>query len=195
MKKFLVFFLALFSFISNNAQGFGDTITVQTLEFSDITKRRGWYVFPSDTNQYHKILMLYTLKCDPATTQDNFNCRESEYTTYTNLYQHKNLNTPYYFLQNSNPDTIHYNTNPKYDVFNSYDTFIVYDTVFSEDSLILGQGSSSTSDVFNTLGKSGKTQYLISSAELNSIGLSAGSIDKLAVKVESLGTTLSLIHI
>ena len=190
MKKFLVFFLALFSFISNNAQGFGDTITVQTLEFSDITKRRGWYVFPSDTNQYHKILMLYTLKCDPATTQDNFNCGEWDYTTYTNLYQHKNLNTPYYFLQNSNPDTIYYNTNPKYDVFNSYDTFIVYDTVFSEDSLILGQGSSSTSDVFNTLGKSGKAQYLISAAELNSIGLSAGSIDKLALKVESLGKSL-----
>ena len=42
-------------------QPVGDTITVQTLTFDDITKRRGWYVFPNDTNQYHKILMYYTL--------------------------------------------------------------------------------------------------------------------------------------
>ena len=71
-----------------------DTNTVQTLEFSDITKRRGWYVFPSDTNQYRQILMYYTLKCDAATTQDNYHCGEWDYTTYTRLYQHKNVNFP-----------------------------------------------------------------------------------------------------
>ena len=94
MKKIFLSLFLVSCALSIFAQGFGDTITIQTLEFSDITKRRGWYVFPSDTNQYHKILMLYTLKCDPATTQDNFNCGEWDYTTYTNLYQHKNLNTP-----------------------------------------------------------------------------------------------------
>jgi hypothetical protein len=37
------------------AQNTGDTTVVQTLEFSDITKRRGWYVFPRETNTYSKI--------------------------------------------------------------------------------------------------------------------------------------------
>ena len=92
--------LTFFVFIAG-AQSYGDTIVVQTLEFSDITKRKGWYVFPSDTNNYHKVYMYYTLKCDPATTQDNFNCGEWDYTTYTHLYQHENIGTKYYFLQNS----------------------------------------------------------------------------------------------
>ena len=51
-------------------QNIGDTTIVETLDFNDITKRRGWYIFPSDTNSYHKVLMYYTLKCDAATTQD-----------------------------------------------------------------------------------------------------------------------------
>ena len=78
------------------SQNSGDTITVQTLSFADITKRRGWYIFPKDTNQYHKILMYYTLKCDAATTQDNYPCGEWDYTTFTNLFKHKNINTPLY---------------------------------------------------------------------------------------------------
>lgn len=68
MKKLLFSFILIAISLSTFAQ---DTITVQTLDFNDITKRRGWYVFPSDTIEYQKILMYYTLKCDAATTQDN----------------------------------------------------------------------------------------------------------------------------
>ena len=52
MKNYSFLFLMFIGFLNVNSQSVGDTITVQTLEFSDITKRRGWYVFPSDTNQY-----------------------------------------------------------------------------------------------------------------------------------------------
>ena len=54
MKNYSFLFLMFIGFLNVHSQSVGDTITVQTLEFSDITKRRGWYVFPSDTNQYHK---------------------------------------------------------------------------------------------------------------------------------------------
>ena len=107
---------------------------MQTLEFSDITKRRGWYVFPSDTNTYSKILMYYTLKCDAATTQDGYACGEWDYTTYTNLYQHENVGSPYYYLGNTNPDTIFYVSNPIYDYNQSYQYFPVYDVTTSETS-------------------------------------------------------------
>ena len=169
------------------AQSFGDTITVQTLEFSDITKRRGWYVFPSDTNQYHKILMYYTLKCDAATTQDNYACGEWDYTTYTNLYKHQNVNNPYYYLQNSNPDTIYYNNNAPYDLIQSYDYQIVYDNIISESSFSLGSGSINIEEPLNTDLASGRGQYLFTVSELQAAGLTAGDINKLILDITSSG--------
>ena len=187
MKK-IILLLCLFVCLGNfSAQNFGDTITIQTLEFSDITKRRGWYVFPSDTNQYHKILMLYTLKCDPATTQDNFNCGEWDYTTYTNLYQHDNLSTPFYYLQNNTPDSIFYNNQPSYNVFQQYNYFTVYDNVISETSHAIGQGLVTTNEIFNSQDKAGRAQYIITASELSAQGIVQGSIDKLTIEVSSSG--------
>ena len=88
MKKLLLATtLAIFCIQTSIAQ---DTTIVQTLDFSDITKRRGWFTFPKDTT-YEKVLMYYTLKCDATTTQDAHLCGEWDYTTYTNLYHHKNV--------------------------------------------------------------------------------------------------------
>ena len=117
-------------------QPVGDTITVQTLTFADITKRRGWYVFPNDTNQYHKILMYYTLKCDQATTQDNYPCGEWDYTTYTRLFQHENINSPYYYLGNTTPDYISYLNQPKFDVYQHYDYNAVVTSTINEDAAL-----------------------------------------------------------
>ena len=74
--KNTVFIIALYLIFPIHilSQNSGDTITVQTLSSLILQKRRGWYIFPKDTNQYHKILMYYTLKCDAATTQDNYPC-------------------------------------------------------------------------------------------------------------------------
>ena len=80
MRTYLIIFSLIFC-KSTGAQSPGDTTVIETLDFNDITKRRGWYIFPSDTNQYHKVLMYYTLKCDAATTQDNYACGEWDYTT------------------------------------------------------------------------------------------------------------------
>ena len=137
------------------AQSNGDTITVQTLTFADITKRRGWYIFPNDTNQYHKILMYYTLKCDQATTQDNYPCGEWDYTTYTRLFQHENINYPYYYLGNTTPDNISYLNQPKFDVYQHYDHNTVVTSTINEDSCILGNGALVTDEVFNDFTKSG----------------------------------------
>ena len=94
MRTHLVILISTFITLNFWSQSPGDTTVIETLDFNDITKRRGWYVFPSDTNEFHKVLMHYTLKCDAATTQDNFPCGEWDYTTYTRLYNHKNVNNP-----------------------------------------------------------------------------------------------------
>ncbi|MBL7964371.1 MAG: T9SS type A sorting domain-containing protein [Flavobacteriales bacterium] len=69
-----------------------DTIQVQTLTFSDITQRRGWWVFPDSTHTYRKVLMHHTLKCDPATTADSYACGEWDYLTYNFIHHHTGVN-------------------------------------------------------------------------------------------------------
>lgn len=63
-----------------------DTVWVQTLSFEDITKRKGSWQFPEEGKSWEKILMYYTLKCDPRTTRDQFACGEWDYLTYNILY-------------------------------------------------------------------------------------------------------------
>jgi hypothetical protein len=60
----------------------GDSIIVQTLNFDDITKRSDSYLFPP-LGKYERIIMDYTLKCDPRTQRDRFDCGEWDYLTYT----------------------------------------------------------------------------------------------------------------
>ena len=83
----ILFCLLFLSFSQeSSAQATEDTVIVQTLTFDSITTRRSEWLFPSANESYRKVLMLYTLKCDPATTQDGFDCGEWDYLTYTFLY-------------------------------------------------------------------------------------------------------------
>ncbi len=195
MNKCFLITSFILSTLFSQAQNFGDTISIQTLEFSDITKRRGWYIFPSDTNQYHKILMYYTLKCDGATTQDNYPCGEWDYTTYTKLYKHKNYNAPYYYLQNSTPDTIYYNNNPSYDLIQYYDYNIVYDNIISESTYSLGAGGANITEPFNTSMAASRGQYLFTEAELLAGGLNAGDINKIIMDISSTGEEIKTLTI
>ena len=115
-------------------QSVGDTTIVETLDFNDITKRRGWYVFPSDTNSYHKVLMYYTLKCDAATTQDNYACGEWDYTTILDYTIIKILTTLFYYYKNSNPENIEFNNNPKFDIYQKHTFNTTVDSILSENS-------------------------------------------------------------
>jgi len=190
MKNYFSLLLIFFS-ISSFAQSAGDTTVIETLDFNDITKRRGWYIFPSDTNSYHKVLMYYTLKCDAATTQDNYACGEWDYTTYTRLYNHKNVNTPYYYYKNSTPENITYNNSPKFDIHQSNTFNLVVDAVLSENSFTIGSGANTSSEFLNTSSKNGSAQYLVTAVELQNQGLTAGFISRMSFNIQSQGDQLS----
>ncbi len=172
-----------------------DTIVVQTLDFNDITKRRGWYVFPEDTNRYEKILMYYTLKCDAATTQDQYACGEWDYTTYTRLYQHENVGASRYLVNGGYPDTIEYVTNPTYTYYQQQQYFIVYDNTVSETDYSIGSGSTPITHAFNAGNANNKAQYLWQASELTSAGLTAGNIDKIKLDFSALGSDLNYLTI
>lgn len=87
MRKLFIL-LSLFLSLSSSGQ---DTTVVQTFTFDSITTRRGIFQFPDSSEQFRKILMAYRLKCDAATTADQYPCGEWDYLTYTNVYHKTGL--------------------------------------------------------------------------------------------------------
>jgi len=191
IKLLTIFLITLLTINPSFAQ---DTTVVQTLDFNDITKRRGWYVFPEDTS-YQKVLMYYTLKCDAATTQDGYACGEWDYSTFTNLYQHNNIGTPYFSVNGQHPDTINYVSNATYTYYQHQQYHIVYDNTTSENNYNVGSGSTPVNHTLNATTANNKAQYLWTATELTTAGLSAGNIDKLKLDISSLGDNLNYLTI
>ena len=93
----------------------GDTVVVQTFNFG--SPQNAWFVFPSDTVRFEKILMKYTLKCNPAQSPA---CGEWDYLTYTYLYDHTGLqdssmvHQPIFMVNGSAPASYSYMNTPSY---------------------------------------------------------------------------------
>ena len=195
-KLFAALICICFAFSSANKTLAQDTTVVQTLKFSDITKRRGWYQFPSDTGQYRKILMYYTLKCDAATTQDQYPCGEWDYTTYTNAYKYENINAPYYEFNGSADDTIGYHFDNMYNYYQSYQYNLVIDSTNYETFYTLGYGTDTIHEVFNLdQAYNGKSQFIWTASELTNAGLTAGTINKLSLDFLSINGGLNNLKI
>jgi len=121
MKKLPLFIVSIIVLFCNTKIFAQDTTIVQTLTFDDIYKRSGEWVFPPKTENFRKILLLYTLKCDPKTPWDKYNCGEWDYLTYniinqkTGLFDSTKMSMKQYSLGSlNNPDTIYYTTNHPY---------------------------------------------------------------------------------
>lgn len=83
MTKYFSLFLfaVLLHCASLHAQN-NDTVVVQTFSFG--SPQDSVFKFPADTGSYQKVLMYYTLKCNPS---KNPACGQWDYLTYTYLYQ------------------------------------------------------------------------------------------------------------
>lgn len=169
-----------------------DTTTVQTFTFSDITNRRGVYEFPATTESFRKILMYKTLKCDAATTQDNYPCGEWDYLTYTFVYDHTGVmdstetSHPLRLFGGNDIDTAYSHTIPMYDVFQWEQTSRTIDSILSENSYDFFNGSNSTSNVFSGH-QASRFQFLIKSGALTNSGLAIDTIDRITLDISQLG--------
>ena len=80
-----IFLFAFFLFVTSGTNLFaknGDTVKITTFTFG--SPQDSVFLFPSDTVKFEKILMRYTLKCNPKQTPA---CGEWDYLTYTYLYK------------------------------------------------------------------------------------------------------------
>ena len=121
--------------------------------------------------------------------------RDRDYTTYTNLFKHKNINTPYYYIGNSTPPNLSYLNEPKYDIYQHYDYVRNITSSSNEDSCVLGNGTVVSNDFLNGQEKTGRTQILILANELLNQGVTPGQLNKFALDFSTSGIHLKRIHI
>ncbi len=189
-----ILLLAIYLLLNFGAKSqINDTINVQTFTFG--SSQDSFFIFPPDTNRYEKILMNYTLKCNPALTP--YHCGQWDYLSYTDLYQHTHtydstlLTAPSYIVDGNSPDSIQYMISPSYSYFPHWQTHIVYDNIISVDSSTIGTGSMISNHPFNSNFPQSRTQYLWKASELTTAGLHAGNITNLRLNLQSLGSQLN----
>lgn len=194
MKKFLfglsAFLFLQVGFISANP---GDTIFVQTFTYG--SPQDAWFVFPSDTIRFEKILMQYKLRC---TTSNNPACGEWDYLTYTYLYDHTGLldsslvNQPTFTVNGvAMPGTYLYMNTPSYTYTPTWQYFIEHTDTVSLTASTIGTGVTHSSLPFGASNQTSRSQYLWKASEMTSAGLTAGNITGLRFYLQTLGGALN----
>ncbi len=189
MKRILFLISLPFLFNTINAQtNPGDTMVVQAFTFG--SPQNAWFVFPSDTNRFEKVIMKYKLKCNPA---QNPACGEWDYLTNTYVYKPTGLldstvvHQPTVTVNGSAQDTVTYSSVPTYLTSSHYQYFVVHTNTTSLATDTIGAGAVSTIAPFGASEPVSKAQFLWKASEMNSANITAGNITGLQFFIQSLG--------
>lgn len=178
------------------AQQPGDTTVVQTFTFG--SKQNYWFQFPPATERYQKILMQYTLKCNPNQSPA---CGEWDYTTHSFLYDHLGIydstlrQQPSFVVDGASPDTFNFITTPSYQYIPRVESSITYTDTLSFTEATLGAGASSTTTTLHSADTDGEAYYLWRASELTNAGLAAGEITGLRLNVNLPGSYLNKLRV
>ncbi len=189
MKRLLLLLcLPILFFTSNSFAGPGDTIVVQAFTFG--SPQDAWFVFPSNEISFEKILMKYTLKCNPA---QNPACGEWDYLTYTYLYKNTGfldstlIVQPTYTVNGATPPSISYMNNPAWKYDASWQYFMVNTSTTSLSTYLSGTGTTNSTAPFGTTEPVSHSQYLWKASEIAAAGMTAGNITGLQFYLQSQG--------
>ncbi len=190
MTRLIARLLLLVAFAVVGKAQSGDTIYVKTLTFKDTTKRSGTWLFPPP-GRYEKVVMLYTLKCDPATTQDRFDCGEWDYLTYTMLrdstgeFDSTRMMQPNFMVRGATPDSFPYST-----AFATPRIRYQATTVTRKGGAVgefkkIGTGGEGNAAILRATG--GRGRYVWKASELKGAGIAAGPIHGISVNAIAAG--------
>ncbi len=195
MKKLLKFsILGLFALMSGEiyAQQPGDTIVVQSFDYSANT-RDTMVVFPNDPNiTYEKIIMQYNIRCKDNKVSNGSNrnqgCGEWDYSCNTYVHDSTHIDSlltsfPNYIISGYSGSKFDYVTNPTRNYYQKIQKAVVIDSVISETASTVGTGTLKLDAVLPTVNYGGKSQYLFTKAELTSAGVTSGNINGITFKV------------
>jgi hypothetical protein len=190
ITKLLFLFFLMIQLKLVKAQA-GDTITLQTFTFG--SPQDAWFVFPSDTVGVEKILMKYTLKCNPAQTPA---CGEWDYLTYTYLYDHTGLidsaiQTQNYFTVNGQAlSNFAYTIQPAYNYTSNWQYSMNYIDTTSFNAATIGTLNLQNQSAIQSANAVSRSQHLWTAAELTAAGLTAGNITGMQLQVIAAGNLL-----
>ncbi len=201
MQKLTLGILSLFFVSQIMAQSPGDTVVVETFNYSQTYGINQWSPgirdtiidFPSDEEvSYEKILMLYNMRCKDANVSDFNNrdkgCGEWDASCNTYITDSTRVDSVKSFISSHqisgfDGTDFEYTSTPVFDNYRYLEQSVELDSIISETSSIIGSGNLALSHPLNTSDYNGKSQYLFTAAELVSAGLTAGDIDAISLNV------------
>ena len=189
--KLIALSLCIIGYLSDVKAQAGDTITVQTFTFG--SPQDAWFVFPSDTVGVEKILMKYTLKCNPAQSPA---CGEWDYLTYTYLYDHTGLTDS--AVQTQNNFTVNgqaltnfaYTNQQAYNYSSNWQYGINYTDTTSINTGTIGTQNFQNQTAIHSSNAAARSQHLWTAAELIAAGITAGNITGIQLEVLTAGNSL-----
>ncbi|MEI6899614.1 MAG: LamG-like jellyroll fold domain-containing protein, partial [Bacteroidota bacterium] len=188
LKPFLLVGLVINFFTLFAQAGTGDTTVVQTFTFNSVQDKK--FKFPGADHRWEKILMYYTLKCNPKQSPA---CGEWDYLTYTYFWRHTGQfdSTKYshsnFTWNGTTPDTLQFMDSPSF----SYKPWFEFGNLTPPlTAAAIGTGPSFTSIPFAGSAKDSRTQILWRKSELLAAGLHTGQITGLRFKFQTGGDIL-----
>lgn len=188
--KAIITSLVLIASFTSFAQ---DTTWVQTFTYDTISSRRADFPFPAalDTMRFEKVLMYYNLKCDPATTWDQYNCGEWDYLAYTRVFDHTGV------MDSVQNDSVLYLNNFSSPSVYNYDPYSAsrFDSHVRNEHTRSGNGTTlntwvtpgaGTVKPFDVSVKGNTYQMLVTANELSLAGINAGDLQSMALWVNSI---------
>ena len=182
-----VFFLNCISLFGQNP---GDTITIQTFDYSSTT-RDTMINFPNNSLSYEKIIMSYNMRCkgDVVNTSGSINhigCGAWDYSCHTNIHDSSRIDsirakTASHLISSFSGNIYPYSISPIYNYYQFYQQNTIINSILNEDTIQTGQGNHQLGFVLETDKSSNKSQFLYKANELSNLGLTNDSIYGLSV--------------
>ncbi len=191
-----VFLCILFTPPASAAQQPGDTIIIQTLNYSSQT-RDTLINFPNDPNlSFERILMHYNMRCTdglvspPVAGQTNKGCGEWDYSNNTFIYDSSRVDSVVRFqasplIPGYSGSDFPFLNSPTYSIFQQAQIETTVEAILNESQHPIGTGTLESELVFPVDRPSAKARYLYTADELSAAGLGAGEIDGLLLHIAS----------
>ena len=177
---FTTLLLVLGISVLSYSQATGDTIMVQSFDYSSQT-RDTLVNFPNDTSvSYEKVLMYYNMRCKGGRvstgTSRNLGCGEWDYSCNTYIHDSTRFDSTQslvsnYLISNYSGTSFPYSFSTLYDYFRKIEKKTTVISTTSEDIDTIGAGNLGSKFVFLTHKHTGKSQFLYTATELLSAGI------------------------
>ena len=159
MLKNSITIVLLLLCISTSAQSPGDTITIQTFDYSSTT-RDTMINFPNNSMTYEKIIMSYNMRCkdDVVNTSgsiNNIGCGAWDYSCHTNIHDSSRVDsikakTTSHLISNFSGNIYPYSINPVYNYYQFNQQNTIINNIISEDTTQIGSGTNQLNYVIDT---------------------------------------------